>query len=246
MPNIKLILEYDGGNYYGWQRQSSLPSIQGTIEKTIHRISGEKTTVIGAGRTDAGVHALGQTANFKTRSRLRAEEWKRALNSLLPDDITAQEVKIVPDKFHARFDAKGKVYRYRIFNSRVRSALGRQYQFTVYPPLKISRMKTASLLLRGKHDFSAFQSGSIKDHPRSAICTIKRLIITRKEDAVWLTIEADRFLHQMIRNMIGTLLEVGKGKRSPAEIKKILASKDRSRSGPTAPAKGLYLMTVKY
>ena len=134
MPNIKLILEYDGGNYYGWQRQSSLPSIQGTIEKTIQRISGEKTTVIGAGRTDAGVHALKQTANFKTHSRLKAEEWKRALNSLLPEDIAAQEAKIVPDKFHARFDAKGKVYRYTILNSRIRPALGRQYQFTVYPP----------------------------------------------------------------------------------------------------------------
>ncbi len=246
MPNLKLILEYDGTHYHGWQRQPSLPTIQRTLEEAIQKITGEKITIIGAGRTDAGVHARGQVTNFKTKARLKPDAWQKALNSLLPEDIVVREAQKVSERFHARYDAKGKIYQYRILNRPFHSPIERQYQWAVYPSLNLSWMRAATRFLSGRHDFSAFQAGSIRDRKRSALCSMKRLMLARKGDEILFTLEADRFLHQMIRMIVGTIVEVGREKRNPAEIQKILKSKDQSRAGQTAPAHGLFLVTVKY
>ena len=246
MPNIKLTLEYDGTRYYGWQRQRSLPTLQGILEEKIKQLTNEPVKVIGAGRTDAGVHAIGQVANFKTRMRLDKQAWQRALNSLLPEDIIVWKVERKGEKFHARYDAHCKIYRYCILNRPFRTAIGRQYQWVVYPPLNLARMRKASRLLNGRHDFSAFQAGSAVEKTRSSVCTIQKLSISKRRGAILFTIEADRFLHQMVRTIVGTLVEVGKGKRSPEEVTTILRSKDRNRAGQTAPPQGLFLMEVKY
>jgi tRNA pseudouridine38-40 synthase len=246
MSNLKLTLEYDGTHYHGWQRQPSLSTIQGILEEAVRKVAGEKVTVIGAGRTDAGVHALGQVANFKTKASLKPDAWQRALNSVLPEDIVVRQAEKVPERFHARYDATGKIYQYRILNRSFRSAILRKHQWVVYPSLKPVRMRVAARHLLGRHDFSAFQAGPVSDRKRSTICTVKKLTPACNGDEIFITIEADRFLHQMIRMIVGTLVEVGKGKRNPIDIRMILNSKDQSRAGQTAPPRGLFLMTVKY
>lgn len=246
MPNIKLILEYDGTHYHGWQRQSKHLTIQGALEITIWKISNEKVTVIGAGRTDAGVHATGQVANFKTRSRLQPGAWQRAMNSLLPKDIVIKKTERVPDHFHARYHATSKIYKYHVLNRSYREVIGRQYQWVVFPSLNLTWMRRAARLLSGKHDFSAFRAGGMTERTRSPICTIHRLVLSHHPGKIFFTIEADRFLHQMVRIIVGTMVEVGKGKRSSAEISGILAARDRARAGQTAPPHGLFLTEVKY
>ncbi|MBI3995126.1 MAG: tRNA pseudouridine(38-40) synthase TruA [Nitrospirae bacterium] len=251
MPNIKLVIEYDGSRYHGWQRQPNLPTLQGTIEDAAAKIAGEPITVIGAGRTDAGVHAEGQAAHFKTRARLQPREWQSALNSLLPEDIVIRDVRNVPDRFHARYSAIGKIYRYRILNRRHAPAIGRQYIWTVYPALNIRRMRSAARALLGRRDFRSFQgtdkSADRKEKKgRTAICTIRRLVLTREEQTLCITIEADRFLQQMVRTIVGTLVEVGRGRRDPGEMKTLIQKKDRRFSGPTAPPRGLCLVKVLY
>jgi tRNA pseudouridine38-40 synthase len=246
MPNIKLTLEYDGTRYHGWQRQRSHPTLQGILEEKIKQLTGEPVKVFGAGRTDAGVHAIGQVANFKARARLDERAWQRALNSLLPEDIIVRKVEKVGEAFHARYDARSKIYRYCILNRPYRMAIGRQYCWVVYLPLDLARMRQAARTLFGRHDFSAFQAGSLLEKTRSAICTVKKLSVTRNRDEILLTIEADRFLHQMVRTIVGTVVEVGRGKRRPEEVREILRSRDRSRAGQTAPPQGLFLLEVKY
>ena len=233
-------------HYHGWQRQPSLPTIQGVLEKSIRKISGEKTTVIGAGRTDAGVHAMGQVAHFKTRSRLNPDHWQKALNSVLPADIVILKANRVSEKFHSRYDANGKIYQYQILNRNYRCAVNRQYRWVIYPPLNLRRMRAAAHFFRGRHDFSAFQAGSIRQRKQSSICTIKQLLLTQNGNDILITFEADRFLHQMIRLIVGMMVAVGKGKRNPAEVKRILLSQDRPRAGRSAPPNGLFLITVKY
>ena len=246
MPNIKLTLEYDGTRYHGWQRQPAEATIQGVLEENLKRITGEKITVIGAGRTDAGVHAEGQAANFKTRARLSPLAWQKALNSLLPEDIVVRKAEPVSERFHARYSATGKIYRYHILNHPHRIAIRRQYQWVVYPTLNLSKMRAALRTLCGRHDFSAFQAGPVMKPTRSSICTIKRLSLSKTHDEILFTMEADRFLHQMARTIVGTVVEVGRGKRSPSEVMDILQSKDRSRAGQTAPPQGLFLIEVQY
>ncbi len=275
MPNIKLVIEYDGDRYHGWQRQPTVPTVQGAIEKAVATIAQEPLTVTGAGRTDAGVHAEGQAAHFKTKARLHPDEWLRALNSLLPEDIVIRSAQKVPAQFHARFSAVRKTYRYRILNRRYPPAIGRQYVWTVYSPLNVRRMKSAAKALLGRHDFSSFMSGGpcaqtgtdfksvpsyCSDAPRapalarakpdarfrSAICTIRRLELVKNHDEFVITIEADRFLQQMVRTIVGTLVEVGRGKRAPGEMASVLQKKDRRFGGPTAPPQGLCLVKVFY
>lgn len=244
MPTFRLILEYDGTNYHGWQIQPNLPTIQGILESTIGRVAQHDVPVTGAGRTDAGVHALGQVANFTSAARLSAEEWLRALNGLLPQDISVVSVEEVPDTFHARFDAKSKLYRYLLFTRVHRSALGR-HKILHYPHvLDLDAMEAAARALIGMHDCSSFQ-GSPTD-TENPVCTVTRLTIDRFGDEVIFEIEADRFLKQMVRNIVGTLLEVGKGKLKAGNVAEILAAKDRTKAGPTAPAHGLYLVRVDY
>lgn len=244
MPTFKITLEYDGTNYHGWQIQPNLPTIQGTIEAAIRKVAQHDVDVIGAGRTDTGVHALGQVAHFSTTARLTAEEWHRALNGLLPVDIAVLAVEQVPETFHARFSAKSKLYRYQILTRVHRSALSRA-KILHYPyPLDLESMQEASHTLVGTHDFSSFQgSPTDTDNP---VCTVTRLTIEQFGDEIRFEVEANRFLKQMVRAIVGTLLEVGRGKLKAGEVTEILAAKDRTKAGPTAPAHGLYLVRVDY
>jgi tRNA pseudouridine38-40 synthase len=268
MANIKLVIEYDGSRYHGWQRQPNLPTVQGKLEAAVATIAKQRPTVIGAGRTDAGVHARGQVANFKVNTRLTAAAWMRALNSLLPEDIVVVNAQKVSSRFHARFSAVGKIYRYLILNRRFPPAIGRQYVWTAYGALDLRRMKAAAKLLLGKHDFSSFMSGGpcgeegtgSSDAPRaptlarakpdarfrSTVCTIRRLDLVKKRDEIIVTIEADRFLQRMVRTIVGTLVEVGRGRLSPREMTVLLQKKDRRFGGPTAPPQGLCLIKVYY
>jgi len=244
VPTFKLVLEYDGTNYHGWQVQPNLPTIQSALEAAISRVAQHKVNVTAAGRTDAGVHALGQVAHFTTTARLTAEEWQRALNGLLPPDIAVQAVEEAPNTFHARFSAKSKLYRYRIFARVQRSALSRS-KILHYPyPLDLDAMEVACRALIGTHDFSSFQ-GSTTD-TENPVCTITKLTVDRFGDEVIFEVEGNRFLKQMVRAIVGTLLEVGRGKLKAGEVAGILAAKDRTKAGPTAPAHGLYLVKVDY
>jgi tRNA pseudouridine38-40 synthase len=261
MATFKATIEYDGTAYAGWQRQPDQPTIQEAVEAALRRITQTDVSAIAAGRTDAGVHALGQVVSFKTDKPLSPDEWLRALNATLPEDISARSVERAPDDFHARFSAVRKLYDYRILNQPSRSALERTRAWHLYGTLNLDAMRKACGHLIGKHDFSSFQGHPTEvDNP---MCDLQRLeIITspspfplplqggedRGEGAslVRIEIEADRFLKQMVRAMVGTLVEVGQGKRRPEEIKRILEAKDRRAAGYTAPAQGLYLVAVHY
>ncbi len=242
--NIKLTIEYDGTAYHGWQRQPRHISIQQVIKEKIEIIAKEKINLIGASRTDAGVHALGQVTNFRTESRMDEGEWLRALNSLLPSDIVIKKTETVPFDFHSRFSARGKQYKYLILNQPVPSALNRNYAWHIPYPLKITGMRKAARFLIGRHNFSSFRASSCS--AKNPVRTIKRLTITKKDSFIQFTIEADAFLHHMVRNIVGTLVYVGMGKLLPTQIENILKSKDRRLAGKTAPPHGLYLVKVKY
>ncbi len=244
MPAFKLTLEYEGTHYHGWQIQPDLPTIQGELEAAIRQVARQPVTVVGAGRTDAGVHALGQVAHFSTTGRLSAEEWHRALNGILPPDIAVLSVEPAPDTFHARFSAKSKLYRYRLLTRVHRSALSRD-KILHYPyPLNLDAMEVAARALIGTHDFSSFQgSPTGTENP---VCTVARLTVDRFGDEVIFEVEANRFLKQMVRAIVGTLLEVGRGKLKAGDMAEVLAARDRTKAGPTALAHGLYLVRVDY
>lgn len=244
--NIKLVLEYDGTNYHGWQSQSGSgkPTIQDTLEQAINALTREEVKAYSSGRTDAGVHALGHVVNFITRSAIPSQAWTPALNHLLPDDIRVLSSEEAPDDFHARYSAQGKVYRYRILNRREQSALFRNYAWHVNLPLNLRAMRTAASFLRGKHDFSAFRSSGCG--AKTSVRTLKALTIKKSGEFVDVLLEADAFLMHMARNIVGTLVEIGMGRFDAEEMKKILRSKDRRAAGRTAPAQGLYLVEVHY
>ncbi len=256
MRNLKITLEYDGTNYAGWQTQKH-KTIQETLEKALSRILSEKIRVIGSGRTDAGVHALAQVANFKTKSALPAEKIRSALNALLPDDIAVTGIKKAGLKFHAIRGVKSKVYRYTILNRPHRSALLKRRAYFCRLRLDINLMREESRCLKGKHDFAAFcASGS---DARDTLRTVKTISIKRVSydpfsvnqkqkdySLIVIDIEADGFLYNMARAIAGTLIEIGRGRFPRGSLRKILASRDRSSAGPTAPAWGLCLVKVKY
>lgn len=247
MPNIRLTIEYDGAAYHGWQRQASVPTIQHAIESAVATISRESVTVIGAGRTDAGVHALAQTANFHTRATLDPAAWQRALNAVLPDDIAVIAAEAADDSFHARFSARGKRYRYLVMNRPSPSPLWRRSAWHLFRPLHLPRMRRGAAGLIGSHDFSAFRAADPAHRPSDdTACRLTRCAIRRDGDLVLFELEGDRFLKYMVRNIVGTLVQVGMGAREPREMKTILAGKDRTRAGPTAPPQGLTLTAVAY
>jgi tRNA pseudouridine38-40 synthase len=246
MRNIKLILEYDGTNYHGWQSQAGTgrPTIQDTLEQAIKTITGEGTKTYSSGRTDAGVHALGHVANFPTGSTIPSEAWAPALNHVLPEDIRVTSSKEVPMEFHSRFSAEGKIYQYRILNRRAPSALYRNYAWHVAVPVNLRNMRSAAACLLGEHDFTTFRSSSCT--AKTPVRSLKSLTITKRGEFVEILLEADAFLMHMARNIVGTLVDVGIGRYRPDEVKQMLTARDRKRGGRTAPAYGLYLITVLY
>lgn len=244
MRNLKLILEYDGTNYHGWQKQPGLLTIQGVLEECLAKLTGNLIHVKAAGRTDAGVHALAQVTNFKSHIMLPEEIVQKALNRMLPEDIVVKKVEEVPLAFDARRHAKSKTYRYTLLIRPYRSPLERLYSLFIPFPLNVSAMAEAASYLVGQHDFSSFRAtGGGRTHP------VRHVIDTRfslEGDHLSFFITADAFLKHMVRIIVGTLLEVGKGKLSPQDFKAILEAKDRKRAGKTIAAKGLCLMEVSY
>ena len=245
MRNFKMTVEYDGSAYCGWQRQENGVSIQQKLEEAIKLITGQKVAVIGSGRTDAGVHALNQVGSFKCSTKLPANKIFLGMNSVLPPDIVVKELKEVDDDFHALRDVKSKIYVYKICNQRLRPALGRNYFWHVRFPLDIPKMKKAAGYLIGTHDFSCFcaTGTDVKDRVRTIVDVE---IKTGENGLIEFKIESHGFLKYMVRNIIGTLVEVGRGKREPEEMMTIIESKNRNIAGATAPACGLFLQEVKY
>jgi tRNA pseudouridine38-40 synthase len=244
MPTVKVILEYDGSRYAGWQRQPDQPTVQEAVETAIFHLTQETVSVIGAGRTDSGVHALGQVASFRIERQWTSRQWLRGLNARLPEDVAVRSAAIVSDGFHARYDALGKLYEYRILNRGERPALDRAYLWHVHKPLDSAAMKQAATHLIGSRDFSSFE-GTLTDN-EDPICHLRQLEIDKRGDLMIIQAYADRFLKHMVRSIVGTLVEVGHGKRSPEALAAILAAKDRTAAGRTAPSHGLYLLRVDY
>ncbi len=244
--NIRLLVEYDGTSYHGFQVQedTSLPTIQGELEAAITTICGESIRITGSGRTDAGAHALGQVVNFHTSASVPTGRFPIALNSVLPRDIRIRQAESVPLSFHARFDATAKTYLYVVDNRPYSSAFLRNYVYHVPQPLDIAAIKAAAELLVGTMDYASFQSSG--SSVKTSVRTVYHLGVDPKGGVIRFSIRANGFLYNMVRNIVGTLLEVGKGKLTIEEIPAILAAHDRSQAGPTAPAQGLYLVAVEY
>lgn len=244
MTNIRLVIEYVGTRHHGWQRQPEHPTLQGVLEDCITQISSERIKLIGAGRTDAGVHALGQVANFKTKSRLTAQTWKRALNALLPEDIVILKTEEMAETFHARRSARSKIYQYRILNRKTASAIMAPFTWHIPVSLNLKWMRAADRALVGYHDFTSFcgKAGTAKTtHAR-----LLRVSIQRQQDLILITVNGTNFLQHMVRNIVGTLVKVGLGKLSHEKVLGILKARDRRQAGPTAPPHGLFLVRVNY
>ncbi len=243
--NFKLIIEYDGTHYHGWQRQRQDRTIQGEIEAAIQKMTRQKITLIGSGRTDAGVHALAQVANFRCQTDIKPDALLAGLNSLLPSDVVIKHCQPVASSFHARYQVQSKIYRYRIRNHSLPSALGRDFEWHVRKQLKLSEMQNAVACIPGTYDFKAFEGAG---SPRNdTIRTIFQAQLVKIDpDHLVFTIQANGFLRFMVRNIVGTLVAVGLQKISAGEFKKILLSKDRNLAGPTAPPQGLVLVQVIY
>lgn len=244
MRNIALILEYDGAGFYGLQVQKNKRTVQSELESALRKLFGKKIKAIASGRTDSGVHAEAQVVHFKTESKLALNQILRGINHYLPEDLAVTGIQTVPNSFHAQRSAKWKIYEYRILNSRIRSPLKRKRVFFVPYSLSVSKMRQAANLLRGTHDFRAFEtSGSRR---KSAVRTIRKFEVRKTGNDIIITVEANGFLYNMVRSLAGTLIEVGRGRMSISDLKAALASKDRSRTGFTAPAHGLTLKRVTY
>lgn len=244
MYNIKLTIEYDGTNYVGWQRQENGVSIQEEIEKAIAKLSGEDVTLIGSGRTDSGVHAIGQVANFKTNSTIPPSRFKFALNNNLPADIIVLKSERVPMDFHSRYDSIGKRYKYLVYNDKTPTALYRNLAYHVSYTLNYDEMMRAIELFKGTHDFTSFMVA--RNDVETAIRTITDASLCRKGNWISFYIEGDGFLYNMVRIIVGTLIDIGRGKFKAADIPSMINSRHREASGHTAPPQGLYLEKVYY
>ena len=242
MQNYKITLSYDGTEFHGWQRQPDRKTVQSTLETTLTQITQKKISVIGAGRTDAGVHALAQVAHFKANLRMDEDEILRALNSLLPQDIRITSLSRAAPDFHARKSARSKIYKYRILHSPTISPFVVRYALHWPSALDVNLMRRAAPLFIREADFTAFSSNRLLDPVRR----ITRSEIKKKGTEIIYTVEANGFLRYMVRTIVGTLLETGKGKFSPEQIEELFKQKKRSLASPTAPAKGLCLIKVNY
>ena len=259
MKNIKLTLAYDGTNYHGWQIQPNGITVQLSVEKSLERMFKRKIKLVGQGRTDTGVHAIGQVASFKVPAialkNMKIPQIKDALNSVLPQDIAVMDVESISLDFHPRFDARERVYRYVVYNDHNKQVFGQNFSYSYRYKLNLSKMREEAKYLVGEHDFSSFQCK--KTDNENPVRTIKELTIARKDfasanflklknKAVVFEITANAFLYNMVRIIVGTLLDVGKGRIEPQNVKRILAGKDRNLAGETAPACGLCLIAAHY
>jgi tRNA pseudouridine38-40 synthase len=247
LRNIRLTLQYDGTNYLGWQRQSGSPAtIQAIVEKILSGILQENVRVTAAGRTDTGVHARQQIANFKTHNPMSLRELQHGLNALLPEDIKVAAMGIAPPDFHSRFSAQEKTYQYSILNRAHADVFARHhvYHYAV-AKLDISRMRAAARLLTGRHDFTSFKTTGTS-RGKSNVRTIKRISISRKGSNITIQVTGEGFLYKMVRGVVGTLIEIGRGKLPVDSVRAMLRARNRACAGPTAPASGLCLLRVKY
>jgi tRNA pseudouridine38-40 synthase len=247
MRNFRMTIQYDGARYQGWQRLargSEARTIQGRLETVLGRLAGEPVAIVGASRTDAGVHAVGQVANFRTAAPVDADSVLEALGRYLPDDIVVTDVAEVDERFHARYRAKSKVYVYRVCNRRFADVLARAYELHVPAPLDAAAMGTAGRSLLGEHDFRSFTA--LKSTTKSTVRNLMAFEITVHDGKLALRFEGDGFLYNMIRIITGTLLEVGAGMRPPAQVAAALRLMDRGEAGPAAPPHGLCLEEVRY
>lgn len=244
MKNYKLLIEYDGSRYYGWQRQPEHETIQGKLENVLSLMCQENVEVIGAGRTDAGVHAKGMVANVSMDTELSEEEIRAYLNRYLPDDVAVTEVKTASPRFHARYNAMGKTYCYTCYDGEVKSIFDRKYITRLDERPDIAKMRQAAEILMGEHDFRNFCV-----NPRmkkSTVRLVDKIEIARKGNYIIFTFHGTGFLQNMVRIMVGTLLEVGSGRMTCEQVANVLEAKDRQKAGPTAPPQGLCLMSVDY
>ncbi len=245
MRNIRVTLQYEGTRYQGWQRQTSTDNtIQGKLENLLTRMCREPIEIHGSGRTDAGVHAKGQVANFHTNSDMTTEEMLEYINRYLPEDIAVVALSEAAPRFHSRLNACGKHYEYRIINSAIPHVFHRKYALEVPEKLDVRAMERAAAYLCGEHDFKSFTSA--KKGKKSTVRRIDEITITREGDVLTFSFKGSGFLHHMIRILMGTLLQVGKGERSPESIHDLIESRNRELAGPLVPAKGLTLVEVYF
>ncbi|OPJ56486.1 tRNA pseudouridine(38-40) synthase TruA [Alkalithermobacter paradoxus] len=245
MRNIKMTIQYDGSKYKGWQRlKNNDMTIQSKIENILSKMTGENIEIIGSGRTDGGVHAIAQVANFKTNCSIGVSEIMDYMYKYLPEDIVVTKIEEVNERFHSRYNAKSKTYIYKIWNDTYHNPFLRKYYEHIDQKLDIEAMKKGASYLIGEHDFSSFKSS--RSQKKSNVRTVYSIDITRNESIVEISIHGNGFLHNMVRIIVGTLLEVGLYKKRPEDIKDILQKKDRSLAGPTASPKGLYLFNIEY
>jgi len=244
MRNIKITIAYDGSVYKGWQLQKNGNTVQEEMEKAVRKVFGKAHRVHGAGRTDAGVHARGQTAHFKAAAGVPVAKVPAALNAFLPEDIVVTSAEEVSQDFHSRFDARGKHYRYYVMNSRLGDPFAERYAWRVPYKLNAALMNREAAALAGRHDFKSFQASDKRE--RTSVRRITRISVKREKDLIRIDVEGDGFLYNMVRNIAGTLVDIGRGYLPPGSMKEILKKRDRTVAGPTAPAKGLFLVNVRY
>ena len=244
MPRVAVGLEYHGGNFAGWQAQPGLRTVQGVVEAALSRVAAQPVGATCAGRTDAGVHAVGQVAHFDTDARRSSRGWVLGTNANLPLDVSIAWAQEVTERFHARHRALSRSYRYLISNRAVRSALREGRAARVYQRLEVERMNAAAQLLLGEHDFSAFRAAECQ--ARTPVRRLEALSVDRHGDWIVISAVANAFLHHMVRNIAGLLIEVGRGRAPPGWAREVLESRDRRRGAATAPAEGLYLWGVRY
>ncbi len=244
MPRIALGLEYDGSSFLGWQTQPGGGSVQDALEPALAEIAGSPISITGAGRTDRGVHARLQVAHFDTEARRPLSAWVRGANALLPDAVAVLWSHEVPAEFHARYSALSRTYRYELVNRPVRPAIAARHAGWFHLPLDEAKMQRAAALLLGEHDFSAFRAAECQ--AKTSVRTLHQLEVTRRGEWLAFTVKANAFLHHMVRNLVGTLVYIGKGKHPPEWARELLDSRDRTKAAPTFGPEGLYLERVEY